>query len=157
VGKLPHGVLARRSGPSASKLVRLVAALTIIALVSAACGGGGSNDTSGGGGSAGGDTLDLVAADFAFDPSELEAEPGAEMEVSFTNEDDTDHSFTSDDLGVDVVVEGGGSGTVSFTAPDSGSAKFVCKFHDQMVGEIVTGGGGASGDGGGTTDNRGGY
>lgn len=134
------------------KTPRLVMTLVVACLLGAACGGG-SSETSDDGGGSGGAALELVAADFAFDPTELEVEPGAEVEINFTNEDDTDHSFTSDDLGVDVVVAGGESGTVSFTAPDSGGAKFICKFHDQMVGAVIAGGGGASGGGGGADNN----
>ena len=37
----------------------------------------------------------------------------------------------------EVEAEGGESATTTFTAPESGTVEFICKYHpDQMTGEI---------------------
>jgi plastocyanin len=126
-----------------------------LALFSAACGDDntGSTDTStdtstdeSGGGSG---AVTVSAANFAFSPASIPVEAGADVELTFTNDDTTQHSFTADDLGVDLVLDGGDSDTTTFTAPDSGSVEFHCKFHEAMTGTITTDGS-ATGSGGGS-------
>ena len=121
-----------------------------------ACGGGsnGTDDAAQAAGS-GAESVELTAANFSFDPDSLRVTPGKDVELTFTNEDDVQHSFTSEELGTDLVVDGGSSDEVTFTAPESGSAAFGCKFHSSMKGEVTTSraGGGGDDDGSG----RGGY
>jgi len=121
-------------------------ALVIAAvLLSSACGAepeaAPPSETGGGGGGGGG--IQVIAADFSFSPSELELKPGQEGELTLKNEDGTTHSFTSDELGVDIEAEGGASASTSLTAPDSGTVEWHCRFHSQMTGAISVGGGGA--------------
>ncbi len=107
----------------------------VVALTS--CGG---DDEQGGGEGGGGGTesVELTAQDFSFDPTTIEVDPGAEVEVTLTNEDEAEHSFTVEELDVEVEAHGGESATTTFTAPDSGSVEFICKYHpDQMTGEIT--------------------
>ncbi len=99
----------------------------------------------GGGGTGSGSGPQVVASDFSFSPSELELEPGEEVELTLKNEDSATHSFTSDELGVDIEAEGGASTSTNLTAPDSGSAEWHCRFHSQMTGEISVGQGGTEG------------
>jgi plastocyanin len=139
---------------------RLAALMLVSALVLGACGGdddgssNGGNGGDGGSGDAGGMSVDVTAADFAFDPTTIEAEAGQEVTVTLVNEDDAEHSFTIDDPSVDTEAHGGESAEVSFTAPDS-SVEFYCRYHpDQMQGEVAVGGSaagssGRSGDSGG--------
>jgi plastocyanin len=134
---------------------RLLPLLALLALLLAACGQESSTDSSGGGGgaAAGGAAADtqLEASNFAFQPTELSIDPGASTTVEFTNDDNVEHSFTSDDLGIDEVVEGGDSATITLDAPDKdGTHEFHCKFHSQMTGKIVVGSGGAGSGGGGS-------
>jgi plastocyanin len=100
----------------------------------------GDDNGDGGGGSGNGgatQSVNLTAQDFAFDPSTIEVDSGAEVELSFNNEDDVEHSFTAEDLDAEVEAEGGESATITFTAPESGIVEFMCKYHpDQMTGEI---------------------
>jgi plastocyanin len=100
----------------------------------------GDDNGDGGGGSGNGgatQSVNLTAQDFAFDPSTIEVDSGAEVELSFNNEDDVEHSFTAEDLDAEVEAEGGESATITFTAPESGTVEFMCKYHpDQMTGEI---------------------
>lgn len=122
----------------------ILVVMLVAAVITAACGSepetttnAGGGDGAAGGPSAGG--ARVVASDFSFRPSELKLPPGEKAELTFVNEDSTTHSFTSEDLGVDVEAEGGSSASVSFTAPKSGAAEFHCRFHSQMTGEISVG------------------
>ena len=121
-----------------------LAVLIVGALLLGACGeddGGSSSDS--------GESVELVAQDFSFEPTTLDLPAGEEVTVNLVNEDDAEHSFTVEDLDVETEAEGGESSEVSFTAPDEGTVGFICKYHpDQMTGEISVGGGGATGGGG---------
>jgi plastocyanin len=118
---------------SAKSYVLLVAVVGV--LVFGACGD--DNGDGGGGEGSAAQTVDLTAQNFAFDPSTIEVDAGAEVELTFNNEDDVEHSFTAEDLDVEVEAEGGESATTSFTAPESGTVEFICKYHpDQMTGEL---------------------
>jgi plastocyanin len=91
----------------ARRYVLLFVAAGVLAF--GACG----DDNGGAGGASGnGDatqSVDLTAQDFAFDPSTIEVDSGAEVELTFNN----------------------------FTAPESGTVEFICEYHpDQMTGEI---------------------
>jgi plastocyanin len=89
-----------------------------------------------GGDAAGDDAADggVVMAGFAFEPTELTVAAGATIPV--TNEDSAAHTFTSDDGGFDVEVDGGASGEA--TAPDEpGTYDFVCRFHPDMTGTLT--------------------
>lgn len=138
------------------RLRRSVAGLAcVVALFGAACGGSDPESTTPDDAApeeAAGGAIEVVAENFAFSPTSIPVEAGSEIELTFTNNDDTQHSFTADSAGVDVVVDGGGSDTTTFTAPDSGSIDFVCKFHASMTGTISTDGSGAGGAGSGESE-----
>ena len=133
---------------------RLLPLLVLLTMVVAACGQESSSGSTGDGGGAdagagqpAGD-LELEASNFAFQPTELDVDPGASATLAFTNADDVDHSFTSDDLGLDEVVEGGSSASITIDAPDEdGTIEFHCRFHPQMKGKVVVGSGGSGGGG----------
>jgi plastocyanin len=127
-----------------SKKMSFAALMAVGVLLFAACG---SDEPSGGGSTSGGDVT-LTAKDIAFDPTEIDVGAGEEVNVTLDNQDDTEHSFTVDDLDVEIEAEGGESADVSFTAPDSEETiEFHCKYHsDTMVGEIVVGGSTSSKD-----------
>lgn len=133
------------------KVRRLVVGLAcVFAVFGAACGGG---DEQGDLGDvpnpedAGGGAIEVIAENFAFSPTTIPVEPGSRIELTFTNNDGTQHSFTAESVGVDLVVDGGGSDNAAFTAPDSGSVDFMCKFHGSMTGTISTDGSGVGGSG----------
>ncbi len=79
----------------------------------------------------------IVAANIAFDPTELSV--GAGETITLRNEDDVEHSFTIDDPEVDAEAEGGEEATVE--APDEpGTYDFHCRYHpDQMTGTLTVG------------------
>jgi plastocyanin len=132
----------------------LIGALVgVLALAVAGCGGDGDDGESasattaapqttaapettaaGGGGE---DEFQLVAADFAWDQTDLEMTSGTEVRVEVTNEDTAQHSFTFEEASVDEVVAGGEDATVTFTAPAAGSYPFRCKFHPAMTGTVT--------------------
>ena len=123
--------------------------VTAALLLTSACGAepeaaptGGTG--AGGGGGRGGGGVRVIASDFSFSPSELELEPGEKVKLTLENEDGATHSFTSDELGIDIEAEGGASASTSLTAPDAGSAEWHCRFHSQMTGQISVGRGGAN-------------
>lgn len=135
---------------------RRVAALFAVALMSAAaCGESAENDDPeppprGDEGAAAG--VSLRATDFAFDPELIEVGPGEDAEITFVNAGNVAHTFTAEEIDVDVEAASGEEASASFTAPDEDATiEFVCRFHpSEMKGEIVVGdgGSGAGGSGG---------
>jgi cytochrome c oxidase subunit 2 len=114
----------------------------------------GSED-SGSGDSSASQSIELTASNFSYDKDSFEVEPRSEVEVTLTNEDDTEHTFSIEDPEVEVEAEGGESANGTFTAPEEGSVEFFCEYHpDQMRGEVTVGGT-AAGDTGGGTDTSG--
>ncbi|MDQ3766672.1 MAG: cupredoxin domain-containing protein [Actinomycetota bacterium] len=145
------------------RLALAVASIATVLLLTSACGAepepvasgrtdGGAPE--GGGATGGGRATEVVASDFAFSPTRLNLKPGAKVELTLKNEDSATHSFTSDDLDVDIEVEGGASASTSLTAPESGNAEWHCRFHSQMTGEISVGQNGADETEGGQTESE---
>jgi plastocyanin len=77
----------------------------------------------------------IVAANIAFDPTELSVAAGET--ITLRNEDDVEHSFTIDDPELDAEAEGGEEATVA--APEEpGTYDFHCRYHpDQMKGTLT--------------------
>jgi plastocyanin len=94
------------------------------------------------------------AVDFAFNPARLTAQPNQPLTVTVRNEGQAPHTFTIQELNVDVTLQPGQSMTVTFT-PRAASHTFVCRFHAGagMTGTLTTGGGAG---GGATTPTAGG-
>ena len=123
----------------------LVIGLAVIALLGAACGGGDDDGGSTEGGSeetteettdtgGGGGAVTLTAAEFAFDPADLSAAAGDTIE--FVNEDDAEHNFTAEDVGIDEDVDAGGSTTISLEGVEAGSYEYFCEYHPEMKGTL---------------------
>lgn len=120
------------------RIPALAAASVVLAV--AACG----SSSSGGGG--GGTTENVTAIDFAFQPTQLSVPAGATVTVDFTNNGKTEHSFTLDNGDGEVEADAGGSKSFTFTAPQSGTITFHCKYHPtQMKGTVTVGSGGGGG------------
>jgi plastocyanin len=87
-----------------------------------------------GGDEGGGGEGTVTIRDFAFDPDELTVGPQAALVI--TNEDSTTHTFTVDDAGLDLTLEGGD--TLEQQAPsDPGSYDFRCDIHSNMTGTLT--------------------
>jgi plastocyanin len=82
----------------------------------------------------GGGAAAMTIVGFAFDPAELAISSGDTIEV--TNEDDTRHTFTSEDAGFDEELDGGSSASVTVTA-EPGTYDFMCRIHTNMKGTIT--------------------
>lgn len=133
--------LVRRRSP----LFKVLGLLVALMVVLAACGGDDEPTTTdagddtgteteaeadaGGGGEA--ITLEITAMDNSFDPSTPTAPAGSEVTVELTNEGQNPHTFTIDDPAADTsTVDGGDSGTATFTMPDS-PVLFYCAIHGE--------------------------
>ena len=80
--------------------------------------------------------VEMTTADFEFQPEEIDAEGGT-VGVFITNEDPASHTFTIEELDVDVVIPQGASVRVEFDA-EGGEYEFVCTPHEEsgMVGTL---------------------
>ena len=123
----------------------LMACVLASALLAGACGGG-SGDEADGSSDAGGDSgggmaealpITVTAAKFKFDPKSFEGHATHTFEMTFVNEDDTQHSFTIDEMEVDIEAAGGEEVTEEFTPEETGSFEYYCKYHpDTMKGKL---------------------
>lgn len=78
----------------------------------------------------------VAMEDFAFGPETINAESG-EVTLYVTNNDSARHTFTVDELGVDVSIAPGQSRQITFDA-GAGEYRFYCKPHDPgMEGDLV--------------------
>jgi plastocyanin len=74
----------------------------------------------------------VVTEDLEFDPAGISAE-GRDVSVHVTNRDSTRHTFTIDELGVDLNVPPNTMQRVSFAA-DPGTYRFYCRPHGPGMG-----------------------
>jgi plastocyanin len=116
-------------------------------LVLAGCGGGSSDkaksdssETTAAAASnaGGGDTLNLTAEDFKFNPTTLTGTAGKAVTVSIKNTGQAEHNFSISSLNVSKDVEKGESATVTFTPAQSGTIQFFCKYHKDSQGMVGT-------------------
>ena len=129
--------------------------VVLLLLLAAALAGCGSDDDGdgGGGGAAPADAVELVATDFAFEPSSLTLDAAGEHTVTLRNDGEFPHALAFDDLDEATGnVDPGASGEVTVDL-DPGSYTIYCPVGDHrdqgMEGTIVVGGASASGNGGG--------
>ena len=119
---------------------RIVATLAVLTLLLTGCGDDDSEDSAppvslvgevnDHGRAKAKDDLQIEADDLYFGPTFIEAEAGQRFSVELHNEGSARHTFTSDDLGVDLELPPGDRRTISLTAPATGSASFHCRFHE---------------------------
>jgi plastocyanin len=120
------------------RLLRPILVVFALGLLFTAC----SSDDSGGDddaastddGGGGGSGTDVSIADFAFDPGDLSVSVGDT--VTWTNDDDTDHTVTSDDDAFDSDNIAGGD-TFEQTFDEAGEFTYHCAIHSQMTGTIT--------------------
>ena len=76
--------------------------------------------------------------DYAFGPAELAFSVGETVSFKMTSQNEF-HSFTVDDLGIDMEVEAGETGTLNFTFDKAGTYEVICIPHESlgMVGTIT--------------------
>ena len=122
---------------------RLAVLLMAVLSVMAACGGNSERDSAAGtsseesGKSADALPITVTAEDFKFKPDALEGHATHTIGLTFSNEDDTAHSFTIDELDIDVEAEGGQEAQSTFTPEKRGTFEYYCKYHpDTMKGKL---------------------
>jgi plastocyanin len=121
----------------------------VAAVAVAACGGDDEVDGDGTAttAAAGPDVISVVAADFSFDPIELEATKGDPITVEVTNAGSAPHTLTvyKDEEYAEAVegadtgnISGGGTGEFTATFDEAGNYFFRCDIHPtQMEGELI--------------------
>ena len=129
----------------------------VVLLLAAALAGCGSDDDEGDDGAAApADTVELVATDFAFEPSSLTLDAAGEHTLTLRNDGEFPHALAFDGLD-DATgnVDPGASGEVTVDL-EPGTYTLYCpvgNHRDQgMEGTLVVGGASASGSGGGGGD-----
>ncbi len=111
--------------------------LLALTLGASACGGG-DDPPADGGDTDGGlvpDTATLSIADLAFEPSTLPIAAGS-TDITITNADTTNHTFTLDDGSVDQAVDAGETVTVTVEGDSGNSLPFHCEIHSTMTGTL---------------------
>lgn len=83
-----------------------------------------------------GDIL-MTVEDFAFAPVDVTTESGT-VSLAVTNHDNTRHTFTITELGVDLSLTPGTTQRITFTA-EPGTYAFFCTPHPDMQGRLVAG------------------
>ncbi len=80
--------------------------------------------------------IDLVNA--AFAPKAIQARARQPLIIHLHNKGFTAHTFTSDQLGVDVVLQRGQDKTITIPSQLAGAYRFYCRFHqgEGMEGQI---------------------
>ena len=78
-------------------------------------------------------SFELEADDYYFSPTFVKVQPGEKLTITFKNEGDSPHTFTSTALGVDKQLSAGKSAKITVTVPSTGEAfQFHCDFHQSM-------------------------
>jgi plastocyanin len=80
------------------------------------------------GGSHGTGPIELQARNFAFVPSSVVVH-GSSVTIRITNDGVSEHSFTTDDPPLDIVVQPGQTRTVRVSSRGSPLLEFYCRFH----------------------------
>ncbi len=70
--------------------------------------------------------VDVTAGEGYFDPDVITVDQGQDVTVVVENVTEEYHTFTIDELDVDVSIEPGAQEEVTFTAADEGSFEFYC-------------------------------
>ncbi len=114
-------------------------------VVTAARSGGASNGGSAGSGSGTGaapaSSVQASIGDRVFSPSTIEVAVGGT--VTWTNDDDREHTVTASDGAFDSGILDAG-GTFEQRFPTAGTFPFLCALHPEMQGEVRVGGGGGA-------------
>jgi plastocyanin len=121
----------------------LPALCAVVALAAAGCGSSNSSSTSSGSSSSGASTaasasgggVAIKMQNIAFDPKAVTVKVG--QEVTWTNDDSTDHNVTANS-GADFKSDNfGKGGTFSFTPTKAGTIKYVCTIHPGMTATLT--------------------
>ena len=83
-------------------------------------------------------TLKDENGDYAYDPEEITEDAGKTVKFALTSQGEF-HTFTVDDLDIDLEVEAGDTQSLTFTFDEPGSYDLICIPHESlgMVGKII--------------------
>ncbi|MFQ5524084.1 MAG: cupredoxin domain-containing protein [Acidimicrobiia bacterium] len=73
-----------------------------------------------------GTVIEIVATEFAFNPSSLDLPAGETVTLRLRNDGAIAHNLEIADLGVFVEADAGQETSVTFTVPESGASTFLC-------------------------------
>ena len=131
----------------------LLAVSILAALLLAGCGSDDGDDE--GGDSSGGQTVEVVATEFAFDPADVSVDEAGETTFTVSNEGEFPHALEIEGNGIEEETDElapGESGSVTVDL-EPGEYELYCPVGDHrdrgMEGTLVVGGGATAG--GGTT------
>ncbi len=85
-------------------------------------------------------TIVVTATEFSFDPDTITVSPGETIVIIVRNEGRVFHTFTIDELGIDVALNPGDEERIEITVPEGVERiTFYCRPHVGlgMVGELV--------------------
>jgi plastocyanin len=127
---------------------RILAAAPLMMTLLAALGCGGGEEAESGATTPSPQVIDMTASDFSFSPDALSSEVGAPIEVSLKNTGQAAHTFTIDELDIDVEVAPGDETTVRVLASEAAELEYYCRFHraSGMTGSLTAGGDAAGGE-----------
>lgn len=88
------------------------------------------------------ETIEVVATEFAFEPSEITVTPGAEIRIRLINDGSLSHNLHIDGEGIKTeTLQTGSADTITVTAPEDGKLHFFCNVpgHKQagMTGRVT--------------------
>ncbi|HEU5140171.1 MAG TPA: cupredoxin domain-containing protein [Bacillales bacterium] len=77
--------------------------------------------------------------DFYFEPKKITIQQGEKAKLTLKNEGDAEHTFTVEELGVDVEIEPGETKTITITGKKPGTYMLICEYHKDkgMTGKII--------------------
>ena len=84
------------------------------------------------------DKLEPNAVEFQWKPGSLLLQPGRTVTLRITNNDYMQHNFTFRAAKVATNLPVGRTTTIKLTGPASGTYRFYCKYHLQMMEGTVT-------------------
>ena len=94
-----------------------------LGFVLAACGG---DDDGNGNGNGNGDTISIDMPSMSYVPDSVTIDAGTDYTFEISNSDNQMHTFTIDELDVDVEVDPGDTESTTLNVPDSGEYTFYC-------------------------------
>jgi len=130
----------------------IIVSALILVIFASSCGYGTTN-SGGGTQTVSGNKASISLKNVSFNPSELTISPGTT--VTWTNDDNTTHTVTSDSGVFDSGNLGSGK-SFSYTFNQAGSYPFHCGIHSSMKGTITVQAGATGGNTGGTSSGGGG-
>jgi plastocyanin len=95
-------------------------------LAVAACGGDDDGDDGDATNGNGGGSVTIETPGMEYDPDEITASAGEELEITLDNTDGQLHTFTLDEADFEIEAAGGESETATLTVPDAGEYEFYC-------------------------------